>query len=353
MAQRTTYGFNSQGTSYDIDYEDDRFKNVERDKQAALDEAENTYGSMIEGSDKYYQEQIDASKEWAQKQQELQQENTDFAIEKIEQQKQQAEKDYKREQSGAYTDWQKQSGQYGANAEQMAAYGMGNTGYSESSQVSMYNTYQNRVAAARECYQKAVLNYDNAIKDAQLANNSLLAQIAYEALQQQLELSLQGFQYKNQLILDRMNRKQELDNIYYGRYQDVLNQMNTENALAEQVRQYNESMQYQREQDEKNYQLQLKKLAEESRQYRESSGSSGDSDNGIKKDDRKKLFLSQIEGLRTTSQRMSLVDSWYQNGEISEEEWNWFYDYYGFDRLNKKASPGSGGGSGKATRMTR
>lgn len=252
---------------YDINYEDERFQKVEEDKQTALTEAEKTWGGMINETDDHYQKLIDTSREWADKQQEIQKANTDFALEKIEQEKQQAHKDYLKEQSGAYTDWQKESNQYGAGAEQMAAGGLGNTGYSESSQVSMYNTYQNRLATARESYNKAVLNYNNAIKDAQLQNNSVLAQIAYEALQQELELSLQGFQYKNQLVTELANKKQEIDNTYYSRYQDVLSQMNTENALAEQIRQYNESMAYQKEQDERNYQLQLKQLEKEKQQF--------------------------------------------------------------------------------------
>lgn len=244
--------------NYDINYEDPKFKQVDTEKQAALTENKNTYDNMINQSDKYYQDQINASKNWAQKQQELQQANTDFSIEQVNQQKNQAKKDYIKEQSGAYVDWQKQSNQYGANAEQQAAQGLANTGYSESSQVSMYNTYQNRVATARESYNKAVLNYDNAIKDAQLQNNSKLAEIAYNALQTQLELSLQGFQYKNQLILDKLTQNRSIDSEYYSRYQDVLNQMNTEKSLAEQIRQYNES-----------HELDIKKYNESVRQFNE------------------------------------------------------------------------------------
>ena len=153
-----------------------------------------------------------------------------------------AAEDYTKEQSGAYVDWQKQSNAFSADAEQKAAAGMSNTGFSESSKVGMWNTYQNRIASAREAYSRAVLNYDNAIKDARLQNNSVLAEIAFGALQQQLELSLQGFQYKNQLLLDKTNQKLTLENTYYQRYQDVLNQINTENALAEQIRQFNEQM---------------------------------------------------------------------------------------------------------------
>jgi hypothetical protein len=233
---------------YAINYDDERFGQVESDKKQALTELENTYGGMINDSDKYYQAQIDASKQWADKQTQLQQEQTDFAIEKVEQQKEQAHKDYLKEQSGAYVDWQKQSNEYGAEAEKMASAGLANTGFSESSQVSMYNTYQNRVAMARDSYTRAVLNYDNAIKDARLQNNAALAEIAFKTLQEQLKLSLEGFQYKNNLLMEKTNKKTELDNIYHQRYQDVLNQINTENALAEEIRQYNEQMAFEREQ---------------------------------------------------------------------------------------------------------
>ena len=261
-------------TNYDVNYEDERFSMVENDKQTALSDLEQTYAGMIGETDKYYQDQIDAAQKWADTQSQLQQEQTDFTIEQIEQQKAQAQKDYTKEQSGAYVDWQKQSNQYGVEAEQMAAAGLAGTGFSESSQVSMYNTYQNRVATAREVYNQAVLNYNNAIKDARLQNNSLLAEIAYEALQTQLKLSLEGFQYKNNLVLEQANKKIELERDYYNRYLDVLNQINTENALAEDIRQFDlnyEQVQKQFEEEirqyNQTYELQLKQFDEEIRQY--------------------------------------------------------------------------------------
>ena len=225
-----------------VNYDDERFAQVESDKQEALNEVEKVYGGMIEDSDNYYQSQIDASKDWANQQQQIQQEQTDFAIEQIEQQKEQSQKDYTKEQAGSYVDWQKQSNKYGANAEQMAAAGLTGTGFSESSQVSMYNTYQNRVAVARESFNQAVLNYNNSIKDAQLQNSAALAEIAYNALQQQLQLSLEMFQYKNNLLLELTNQKQQIESEYYDRWMDVVNQINTENALAEEIRQFNAQM---------------------------------------------------------------------------------------------------------------
>ena len=273
-------------TNYDVDYNDERFDKVESAKSDALDQVDETYGDMIAKSDDYFNKQIDATEKWEKEQTKLQNEKTDFAIEQINQQKDQAEKDYTKEQSGAYVDWQKQSNQYGANAEKVAAGGLAGSGFSESSQVSMYNTYQNRVATAREAYSRAVLNYDNAIKDAQLQNNSILAEIAYESLQKQLELGLQGFQYKNTLITEKANKRLEVERDYYNRYQDVLQQINTENALAEEVRQYNESIALDREKlAEEKRQFSLS-LAEEKRQFnrlhRDSSGGNSGGNSGGK-----------------------------------------------------------------------
>lgn len=216
-------------------YSDQRLTEVEEQKQAALSNLEQTYGGMIEDSKKFYQEQIDASKQWAEQQGKIHQEQTDFAIGQIEQQKAQAQQDYSKEQSAAYVDWKKQSNQYGAEAEKMAAAGLSNAGYSESSQVAMYNAYQNRVATARRGIEQAVLNYNNSIASARIQNNAALAEIAATALQQQLALSLQGFQYESSLRLQKEETRQNYENIYYQRYLNVLDQINTERALAQQA----------------------------------------------------------------------------------------------------------------------
>lgn len=260
-----------------VNYEDPRFGQVEADKQQAMTELEQTYAGMIDKSDSFYQGQIDATKEWADKQSQLQQEQTDFTIQQIEQQKQQAQKDYTKEQSGAYVDWQKQTNQYGAIAEQQAAAGMTNTGFAESSQVAMYNAYQNRVMTSREVVNQAILNYNNGIREAQLQNNSALAEIHFKALEQQLKYALEGFQYKNNLVLELTNKKVEVDNEYYNRYLAVLDQINTENAFAEEQRQFNEQMAMQQKEFEEqirqfnqSYNLQLKEFNEEVRQYNQS-----------------------------------------------------------------------------------
>ena len=275
--------------AYDINYDDKRFQQVESDKKKAVSDVEKTYSGMINQSDAYYQAQVDATKDWEKKQTEIQNANTQFAIDKIEQEKDQAKKDYTKEQSGAYQDWQKQSDQYGANAEAMAAQGMQNTGYSESSQVSMYNTYQNRVATARETFNQIVMDFNNQMTEARLQNNAALAEIAFKAQEKRLELNLQKFQYKNQLIIEQSNKKLEVENQYYNRWQDVLAQINHENALAEQIRQYNTTLAEQKRQHAEEMSFKKQQLAEEQRQFNaslsaaKSSSSSGGNSGGTTK----------------------------------------------------------------------
>ena len=260
-------------------YEDERLTQVETEKDTAINDLKNQYDQMIDESQQYYDEQIQASKDWAQQQQQIQQEQTDFAIEQVEQQREKTEKDYLKEQSGAYVDYQKQSGKYGAQAEQMAANGLQGTGFAESSQVSMYNTYQNRVATARESLNQANMNFDNAIAQARLQNNAKQAEIALQAYQKQLELSLQGFQYRNELLATQIDKVQALDDTYHNRYQDVLDQINTENAMNEEIRQYEENLKLEREQ-----------LAEQIRQFEEEMAR-------LKKEDDRahELELKQLE----------------------------------------------------------
>ena len=243
---------------YEVNYEDERFAQVDTEHQKALEHIDQTYDGMVSEVSDAYQEQINAAEEWGKTQSELQQERTDLAIEQINQQKEQTQKDYAKEQSGAFVDWRKQSAKHGANAEQMAQNGLTGTGFSESSQVAMYNEYQNRVAVARESYLKAVQEYDNAIQEAMLQNSVAMAEIAFESLQTKLTLSLESLQYKNTLLLEQADKITEAQRYRDSQRQGVLDQINRENALAEEVRQY-----------DLNYELQNQQLAEEIRRYNE------------------------------------------------------------------------------------
>ncbi|MBQ7779975.1 MAG: hypothetical protein IJ404_05715 [Clostridia bacterium] len=207
---------------------DEALQKVNEKYDTKISESNSEIQGMIDDHDKLINSQIANLETWKTNQTNLQNEQTDFTIEQIKEQKEQAEKDYIKEQSGAYKDWQKQSDKYGVNAEQMAASGMTNTGFSESSQVAMYNQYQSRVTTARDAFERSVTAYDNMINEAKLQNNSILAEIAYNTLVAQNELALTGLNYEHSLILEKAQRKLELESMRNEEWYEILAQMNAE-----------------------------------------------------------------------------------------------------------------------------
>lgn len=211
-----------------INMQDARLTNVETERQNEIRSTTDQYNSMINNADQFYDRQAQVARENAQRQQELQNASTEQQIKEINQQREKTERDYQKEQRGAYTDYQKQVNEYGVNAEIMASRGLAGTGYAESSQVSMYNAYQNRVALARQSLADSQQNYDNLIAQARLNNDTRQAEIANELAKAQAEYALQGFQYKNSLIESRQQQLNQLNARYDTRYNTMLGVMENE-----------------------------------------------------------------------------------------------------------------------------
>ena len=239
--------------------EEKRLNAIEKEEKTALKQSDKMYDSMINQSGTFYSDLQKTTEDYGKTQQEQLDKETAFTIEQIEQNKAKTEKDFQKEAGAAYTDWQKQTDPYGVNAEQMAQSGLGASGYSESSQVRMYAAYQQRVATARESYQNAVTSYNNAMTEAQLQNSSAKAEIAYNTLLASLQYALEGFQVGNDILIQKQTARRQIDDTYYGRYRDEVNQINTEKALAEEVRQYNASLKEEQRQFNENLAFQKKK----------------------------------------------------------------------------------------------
>lgn len=211
-----------------INMQDSRLTTIENQRGQDITNTQNEYNQMIGNADQFYQNQINAAQASADAQAKAQQASTEQQIKEINQQREKTERDYQKEQRGAYTDYQKQVNEYGVNAEVMAARGLSGTGYSESSQVSMYNAYQQRVATARQSLADSQQNYDNLIAQARLSNDTRQAEIAAELAKQQAEYALQGFQYKNTLIESRQQQLNQLNSRYDARYNTMLGIMQNE-----------------------------------------------------------------------------------------------------------------------------
>ena len=193
---------------------EDQVAALEEEKESALSEVDEKYGGRIEQTDAMFQKQIDAVQDYADKQSELQQKQTDFTIGQIQQQKEQAQKDYIKEQSAAYVDFKKQTDPHGVKAERIAAGGMWGSGYSESSQTAMYNEYQQRVSTAKASFDQTIVNYNNAMAQAELQNSSVLAEIAFNALVQETELTMQAFVSRNTLLDEQENARAQVEKNY-------------------------------------------------------------------------------------------------------------------------------------------
>lgn len=266
-----------------INYDDSRFTALEKEETQAKNQSNSTYDNLINQSGKYYDNLINQSKQWADKQADIQNQQTEFAVEKIEQQKDQAAKDYTKEQKGAYQDYMKQSNAYGSNMQTAGQKGLGGSGWSETIQAGFYNTYQNRYAQARESYNEIVMNYNNNIKEAELQNSSALATIYANAQKEQLELALQSFTVIKDLKLAKQNAYLELDSEYNNRWRQVESQINTENALAEEIRQYNASLAEQKRQADLDQKYRNASLALEREKFNWQKAQASSGSSSIKK----------------------------------------------------------------------
>ena len=225
-----------------VNKNDETLQEYKNTKNTLVNEAQANYNTVSSGAQEKYNELINATKDYGEKQAEITQNQTNQTIKEINQKKDQTEQDYIKEQKAGYVDYAKQVNDYGVNAEVQASAGLQGSGYSESSKLSAYNTYQNRYMTARETFNRAVLNYDNEIAKAQLQNSSLLAEIAFNSLQTQLQLALEGFQYQNELLNNLFNQKLNVSSTYDSLWQSQYNTL-----LGEA--QFNEQMAYQRERD--------------------------------------------------------------------------------------------------------
>ena len=231
-----------------VNYEDDRFKQVENEKQSELNKYNEAYNDLINERNNLTNQQQEMVDRWENTQKDIANKNLQYQKDLIGQQRKKAEQAYQNEAKASYIDYQKEVDKYGVSRENVVNNGLSNSGYAESSKVDMYNTYQNRLGTARKSMQDAGLEFDNAIRQAQLQNNETLAQNALKALQDKLNIALEGFNYKSEQENNKLNWNYNINNNYYNRYKDVESQINYENETAEKIRQYNENMAYQKEQ---------------------------------------------------------------------------------------------------------
>ncbi len=164
--------------------------------------------------------------------------NTQQTMSEIERQRGYAQKDFEKEARGAYQDYQKQINPYGVQAENLFSNGLGNSGYSETSKLNFYNTYQNRYATARESTDRLMEDFNNQMNQAMLEGNREKAQVELQKLQTEMDNLWNQLNFDSTLTQNKTSYQQWLDSFNYQKEQD---------ALANQLAR--EQFEYQKQQD--------------------------------------------------------------------------------------------------------
>lgn len=151
-----------------------------------------------EDLDKLYSEQNQMMDHEKELQSNIIDKQTQQEVDRMDRQKTEYDKDALKESKGLYSDYRKQSSMYGAEAERRAENGLNNSGYAESSQVNLYNSYQKNVTEVMTTRDKLKAEVDFNINQAYQSADIQKAQTELALYQQKAQLALNMYEYKQQ-----------------------------------------------------------------------------------------------------------------------------------------------------------
>lgn len=145
----------------------------------------------------------------------VQQQMIDTGLQKaqneVNRQKQEIEENATKQGKALYADYKKQVNPYGATTEQLASRGLNNSGYAESSQVNLYNTYQKNVTSLMTNATKLKAEADFQMNQAMLDADVQKAQNTLAIYQQQAQLLLTEYDLKQDRV--KFDYQKERDRI--------------------------------------------------------------------------------------------------------------------------------------------
>lgn len=222
--------------------EDIRLKTVETEKQTALNNQNQLYDNLLEQNKELLNKQNSWQDTYQTQQNALYDKGTELATSELQKKQAKNEEAYQREAIASESSYQKAINPYGVQAEQQAAAGLQGSGYSETTKMMAYNTARNRTATARATAKTVDAEYQTAIAEAKLNNDTQKAALALELLQSKLQNELTAFQTSSGLQQNKLSSQQATDQTYYGRYQDVIAQQNYEKEQANELQQYEQQL---------------------------------------------------------------------------------------------------------------
>lgn len=258
---------------------------LEQEKQTQINDYNTNYNNQINNYNDLLKTEKENINTQTEQQKQIQQQNYNYNVDLINQQKQEAAKETDKQVKDAYVDYMKQTNEMGGALENLASRGLATQGYSESSKVSMYNTYQNRVGTAKEALLKANTDFNNKMTEAKLNNDAALAELELNKMNQMYQIALKGFEFTTNMYNQKLNYEQGLNEYYTGRQDTLQSRIDNYNATLgniaekreeqyryeqEQAR-IKEQQKYERELAQKEFQEKIRQfnaqLAEDRRQF--------------------------------------------------------------------------------------
>lgn len=145
---------------------------------------------------------------------------TDLNVAELQRNKEQIDKDTNKTNKALYAEYRKATNPYGAYAENLASRGLGNSGYAETTQTNLYNTYQNNITDTLNNARTLKSDFDFQISKARETGDITLAQNALEIYNQKMQLLTQEYEMKNnrRQFLYQQDRDRVADNQWQQQY---------------------------------------------------------------------------------------------------------------------------------------
>lgn len=267
-----------------------------------------TYLNKLKASNSYITESANKDRDMINS--ELNQTISDYEKERQDQNQQ-----FIKDSQAAYIDYAKSINPYSVQNSNNNRYGLGNSGYSESSLIGANNTYQNRYTNTKTNYDNIFANINNNIAKAKETGNIELAKIAKEEQ-------------------DRL-----LENLY-----KINDEYTAEKQREEEKRRYEEELALQKQQWEAEMALKKQQLASSGSSSSKSSSVNGSGNSGVISDANNNQQVSENQSLKKLYENLSkakpsnnlnkqiyrnLIYGEVQNGHITESDASALFNEFG------------------------
>ena len=223
-----------------------------------------------EDIDRLTNQQNNLINEQERKQNELINQQTQMQVDELNREKDKIEQDTIKTTKGLYSNWQKQANQYGANAEQLAQQGLAHSGYAETTQTALYNTYQKNVTETLNNARDLKSDYDFKVQQARQNGSVQQAQAALDLYKQKAQLLTQNYELRQNR--EQYLYQQERDRVSDNQWQKTIDQQARQNEIENQWKQ--KSFDYQKQRDaisdsqwQKNFDYQKERAAVSDNQW--------------------------------------------------------------------------------------